>query len=151
MKILNQLSRNFVSPIALTVVMLWHPAIASDTIGNTAVALGDAVFQPLGTGPIQMAVLRGNPQSGPSSVYLRFPPNFPGAMHLHTHAYHALVISGASKHWLDGQQEADATLQKPGDYWYQAGGQAHQDSFPTDEPTVLYVQFEGPMDVTQVE
>lgn len=77
---------------------------------------------------------------------LRFPPKFPSGMHHHSHSYHAVLIACASKHWVKGESEADALLQRPGDYWYQAGDQVHQDSFPTDEPTILFLQFDGPMD-----
>ena len=82
---------------------------------------------------------------------LKYPPNFPGGMHIHSNAYHAVVVSGASKHWVEGETEADARLQQPGDYWYQTGGQVHQDSFPTDAETILFIQFDGPADTTFVE
>jgi len=61
------------------------------------------------------------------------------------------VVTGASKHWIEGETEAEATLQRPGDYWYQAGGQVPQDSFPTNEETILFLKFDGPMDTTFVQ
>ncbi len=143
---LPRLFRNFFLP-TLILLFSWMPYALSTDISNAAVAVEQAEFKTLGIGPIQMAVLNGNPETGPSAVFLKFPPNFPGSMHSHTSGYHAIVVSGASKHWLEGQNESDVALQQPGDYWYQIGGQPHQDSFPTDEPTVIYVQFEGPMDV----
>ncbi|MCU9840391.1 DUF4437 domain-containing protein [Ruegeria sp. WL0004] len=127
------------------------PAFADSHSGNTAKALAGVEFVPIGDLPIELAVLWGNPQEGESAVLLKFPPNFPGGMHTHTYAYHAVVVSGASKHWTEGESEADARLQLPGDYWYQIGGQVHQDSFPTDAETILYLQFEGPMDTHFVE
>ena len=117
--------------------------------GNTAKPLNGLEFAPLMD--IEIAVLWGNPQEGESAVMLKFPPNFPGGMHTHTSSYHAVVVSGASKHWAKGETEADAPLQRPGDYWYQAGGQVHQDSFPTDEETILFLQFDGPVDTDFVE
>ncbi|WP_170416162.1 DUF4437 domain-containing protein [Ruegeria atlantica] len=111
------------------------------------IALEEAeFFQPEGA-PFELAVLWGNPQEGPSAVFMKFPPNFPGAMHSHTHGYHGLVVTGASKHYIKGESEAEVPLQTPGDYWYQPGGEHHNDSFPTDEPTILLIQWEGPMDV----
>lgn len=121
-------------------------AAAEGHVGFSAVALQDLEFQPIGDLPIQLAVLWGNPGEGEVAVMLKFPPNFPGGMHSHTSAYHGLVISGGSRHWVEGASEADAPLMRPGDYWYQAGGQTHQDSFPTDEETILFLKFEGPMD-----
>lgn len=147
MTLLNR-ARRTALPALFALCALAHPVVAGGEVGNAAVALDQADFQPYGDTPIEIAVLNGDPQTGPSAVLLKFPPRFPGAMHAHTHAYHAVVVSGASKHWVDGQTEADVPLQRPGDYWYQFGGQAHQDSFPTDEPTIIYVQFDGPLDVT---
>ena len=72
-------------------------------------------------------------------------------MHIHTFGYHGVVISGASKHWVAGETEEDARLLLPGDYWYQAGGQVHQDSFPTNVETILFLQFEGAMDTIFVD
>lgn len=109
-------------------------------------ALSQLEFSPVGELPIQIAVLWDNPSEGPSAVMLKFPPNFPGGMHIHTHGNHGLVVSGASKHWTEQGTEEDAVLQVPGDCWYQAGGQVHQDSFPTDEEKTLFLQVEGSLD-----
>ncbi|MES0808910.1 DUF4437 domain-containing protein [Roseibium sp. SCPC15] len=123
------------------------PAQAETPESSYRIALESAeFFQPEGA-PFELAVLWGNPQKGPSAVFMKFPPNFPGAMHSHTHGYHGMVVTGASKHFIKGESEADVPLQTPGDYWYQPGGEHHNDSFPTDEPTILFIQWEGPMDV----
>ena len=127
------------------------PAFADSPANNTAKALAGLEFAPIRDLPIEIAVLWGNPQEGESAVMLKFPPNFPGGMHTHTNGYHAIVVSGASKHWIEGENEADAPLQRPGDYWYQMGGQVHQDSFPTDEETVLFLKFDGPLDTIFAE
>ena len=139
------LAATFISVLALS------PAFADSHTGNTAKALIGLEFAPIGDLPIEIAVLWGNPQEGPSAVMLKFPPNFPDGMHTHTNAYHGVVISGASKHWVEGASEADAPLQVPGDYWYQVGGQVHQDSFPTDEETIIFLQLDGPLDTMFVE
>lgn len=129
--------------------MAFSFAFADGHTGNTSRPLTSLEFAPLMD--IEIAVLWGNPQEGEAAVMLRFPPNFPGGMHTHTSSYHAVVVSGASRHWVEGETEADAPLQRPGDYWYQAGGQVHQDSFPTDEETILFLQFDGPVDTDFVE
>lgn len=127
------------------------PAFADGHGGYSAKAFADLEFFPIGNLPIQIAVLWGNPQEGPSAVMMKFPPNFPGGMHTHTYGYHAVVVSGASKHWGQDETEATAPLQMPGDYWYQEAGQVHQDSFPTDAETILYLQFDGPIDTKFVK
>jgi hypothetical protein len=131
--------------------LAFSSAFADSDSGYKARALAELEFTPIGELPIQIAVLWGNPQEGDSAFMLKYPPNFPGGMHVHSDAYHAVVVSGASKHWVKGETEADALLQQPGDYWYQTGGQVHQDSFPTDTETILFIQFDGPADTTFVE
>jgi hypothetical protein len=128
-----------------------EPVLADGHSGYSSSALADLEFMLIGDLPIQIAVLWGSPQDGPSAVMMKFPPNFPGGMHTHTHGYHAVVVSGASKHWGQDETEATAALQMPGDYWYQEADLVHQDSFPTDEETILYLQFEGPIDTMFVE
>ena len=56
----------------------------------------------------------GNPQEGPSAVFMKFPPNFPGAMHSHSHGYRGLVVTGASMHYVQGESEAEVPLVTPG-------------------------------------
>lgn len=132
---------------ALTVA----PARAENPTSYVSKALAEVEFTPVGDLPIEMAVLWGDPQNGESAILLKFPPNFPGGMHKHSHAYHGLVLKGGSRHWAEGESEADARLQTPGDYWYQKAGLVHRDSFPTDEETILFLQFEGPADTIFVK
>lgn len=125
--------------------------IASAQDANVSRDLAELEFAPIGDLPIQIAVLWGNPQECPSAFMLKYPPGFPGGMHIHTNAYHAVVVSGAVKHWVKGDSEDEARLHVRGDYWYQQGGEWHQDSFPTDEETILFVKFDGISDTTFAE
>lgn len=148
--IAKSLTQSIAKALAVTVLLACTvalPAQAETAESSYRIALDKAeFFQPEGA-PFELAVLWGNPQEGPSAVFMKFPPNFPGAMHSHTHGYHGVVVTGASKHYVKGESEAEVPLQTPGDYWYQPGGEPHNDSFPTDEPTILFIQWDGPMDV----
>jgi hypothetical protein len=73
--------------------MAFSFAFADGNTGNTAKPLAGLEFAPLMDTPIEIAVLWGNPQEGESAVMLKFPPNFPGGMHSHTNAYHAVALS----------------------------------------------------------
>ena len=86
-------------------------------------------FAPLLGGATQIAVVLGNPQTGPSSIMLRFSPGSPRIMHSHAAGYYAVVGNGASKDWVQVADVATAPSQTPRDYWYQAGWQVHQDGF----------------------
>jgi len=83
--------------------------------GHVVVPYDSFEFAPLLGGPTQIAVVSGIPQTGPSFIILRFPPNSPGVMHSHTAGYHAMVVSGAFKHWVKGADVATVPLQTPGD------------------------------------
>ena len=136
---------------AVAAALIASSVSAEDLPANTSKELSDLDFAPIEDLPIQIAVLWGDPQTGPSAFMLKYPPNFPGGMHIHTNAYHAVVVSGGVKHWRKGEAEADAPLHRPGDYWYQSGGEWHQDSFPTGEETILFIKFDGISDTTFAE
>ncbi|MFS4580175.1 cupin domain-containing protein [Phaeobacter sp. C3_T13_0] len=97
-------------------------------------------------GGIRIAPLWVDPEIERHGQMVKLARSSPGAVRKHTHAYRAVIISGASKHWVQGQTADDVALQGPGDFWYQAGGQNYQDQFPTDGPTVLYVAWDGQPD-----
>ena len=139
-------NKAIVAVFCLATTLTASASPAADLSGHVVVPYQSAKFMPLMGGPTEIAVLSGNPQTGPSSILLRFPPKYSGAMHSHTAGYHAIVIAGASKHWTKNSDAASAPLQTPGDYWFQAGDQVHQDSFPSDEITTVFLRFEGPVD-----
>ena len=98
------------------------------------VPLESATFVPvvahLPDGP-RMAVLWGDPNTGPSAVLLEMKK---GAvpLHVHTADYHLVVIEGTMNHWGAGQTEADAKPLQPGSYWFQPGNLPHADSCLSD-------------------
>jgi quercetin dioxygenase-like cupin family protein len=92
----------------------------------------------------RVAVLWGDPDSGPSAMLLEVPGGG-GRLHLHRSTYHLVVLEGAMKHWAEGESEADAQLLEPGSYWFQPGGAAHGDSCLA-ERCLMFVQWEGARD-----
>jgi quercetin dioxygenase-like cupin family protein len=94
------------------------------------VPIEDARFAPvlarLPEGP-RMAVLWGDPNTGPSAMLLEMKRGA-GPMHTHTADYHLVVIEGTMKHWGAGEKESDAKPLGPGSYWFQPGGLAHADA-----------------------
>jgi quercetin dioxygenase-like cupin family protein len=111
------------------------------------VAFEDAPFVPVmadrpDAGAI--AVLWGDPNSGPSAMFIRLPK---GALPMHSHSsdYHLLVLKGVAKHWSEGQTEAAAKPLGPGSYWFQHGNEVHGDSCLSDE-CVLHIVWAGKRD-----
>jgi len=92
----------------------------------------------------QVAVLRGDPNSGPSSTLLRLAKG-PTPLHVHSSDYDLVVISGEMKHWERGQSEAQAAVLGPGSYYFQPGDLVHAGACLTDE-CLMYVQWSGRRD-----
>jgi NIPSNAP/Domain of unknown function (DUF4437) len=111
------------------------------------VAAAQAKYAPVNPAHPQgarLAVLSGDPQTGPSSMLLKF-GRTDGAMHVHSSDYHLVVIEGTMQHWSAGESQADAPLLGPGSFWFQRGEQAHQDACRSDQ-CVMYVQWAGKRD-----
>jgi quercetin dioxygenase-like cupin family protein len=112
-----------------------------------AVAFSDAKFVPvvarLPDGP-RMAVLWGDPTTGPSAVLLEMKR---GSVPLHVHSadYHLVVLEGTMKHWIEGDTEETARPLGPGSYWFQPGGQPHADACLT-EKCVMQIVWSGKRD-----
>lgn len=90
---------------------------------------------------MQIAVLRGDPASGPSSMLMRFGEGV-SPMHAHAADYDAVVLEGTVQHWKEGEAQSQAPLLKPGSYWFQPAVERHADAC-LSETCVLYVQWAG--------
>ncbi len=94
----------------------------------------------------QVAVLRGDPESGPSTMLMKMPSNRGrNVMHVHSSDYQLVVISGRMKHWSKAQSEEKAEAMGPGGYWFQPGGRAHTDVCLSDE-CLMYIVWSGKRD-----
>lgn len=111
-----------------------------------------AAFKPLDPsrpGSPQIAVLRGDPATGPSAMLMKFGKG-DGRLHVHSSDYDLVVLKGEMKHWGSGETVAAAKVLGPGSYWFQPGNQAHADSCLSDE-CLMYVQWAGKRDSRAVE
>ncbi|TKR33402.1 DUF4437 domain-containing protein [Luteimonas gilva] len=94
----------------------------------------------------QVAVLRGDPEKGPSTMLMRMKLNKGrNVMHVHSSDYQLVVISGRMKHWSKAQSEEKAEAMGPGGYWFQPGGRAHTDACLSDE-CLMYIVWSGKRD-----
>jgi quercetin dioxygenase-like cupin family protein len=92
----------------------------------------------------QMAVLRGDPAKGPSTMLLKF-KRATGVLHVHTSDYELVILQGTMKHWGERDSEAAVKPLGPGSYWFQPGGQPHADSCLSDE-CVMFITWAGKRD-----
>lgn len=108
-----------------------------------------APLDPKNPGGIQMAVLSGDPKTGPAAFELKLPKG-PAPIHWHSSDYYAWSVEGNTKHWLPGK-EADAKSNPPGTFWFQPGGSTapHGDECLSDSCT-LFIFMPGKFDFTPV-
>jgi quercetin dioxygenase-like cupin family protein len=92
----------------------------------------------------QMAVLGGDPNTGPSAMLLRMNKGV-NAMHVHSADYHCVVLEGTMQHWEQGQSQDGAKLLRTGSFWFQPGNTAHNGACLTDR-CLMYVQWAGKRD-----
>lgn len=98
----------------------------------------------------QIAVLWGDPTTGPSAALLKYPKSDSGSMHSHTSDYHLVVLEGKAKHWAKGEPEASAPLLGPGSYWFQPGKQPHADTCLSDH-CLMFIKWSGKEDAMAAE
>ena len=91
----------------------------------------------------QLAVASGDPQKGPSAVYLKLKKGSAG-IHSHTADYHAVLVSGTARHW-DGEDGSQAKELNAGSYWFQPGKKDHGDECVSDE-CVIFLQLASKFD-----
>jgi quercetin dioxygenase-like cupin family protein len=145
--------RNRVSCVAATLLACLSLAAWTGTgdaaVPDRAVVIPyeDAKFTPIDPsqpeGP-QIAVLLGDPGTGPSSMLMKF-GRMPGRLHYHTADYELVVLEGRMKHWVEGQVEAETPTLGPGSYWRQPRRQPHGDSCLTDV-CVMFIKWSAKRD-----
>lgn len=127
------------------------PVEAKPDLGDyKLVAMDDLEWAPMDPEQpegIKLAVVDGNPmEDGQSTFFLQLPVKANSGLHTHTAGYRAVVVSGAPRHWLAGENEKKVAALAPASYWNQPGGQAHGDSCEGPEACVLFVIMDGKFD-----
>jgi quercetin dioxygenase-like cupin family protein len=127
--------------------------VAASALGASAddrmitVKREDAKFVPVDPsrpGLAQIAVLAGDPATGPSSMLMKMKKT-QGVLHYHTAGYDLVVVEGQMKHWGEREKEAQVPVLGPGSYWHQPGGQLHGDSCLSEE-CLMFIKWEGKRD-----
>jgi hypothetical protein len=100
----------------------------------------------------QVAVISGDPATGPVAFELKLPK---GAvpLHYHTSDYYAVVVAGSQKHYLPGDDASKQKANPVGTAWFQPGGSdktAHNDECVTDSCT-LFIMMPGKLDLIPIK
>lgn len=91
----------------------------------------------------EVTVLHGEPAGRPD-VFLRVPAGYAIPPHAHTSPEHMILVAGEMHLKYDGQPEQTLTT---GSFAYGPAGRGHDARCGTAGPCVLFIAFEGPMDV----
>jgi quercetin dioxygenase-like cupin family protein len=96
----------------------------------------------------RMAVLWGDPTSGPYGALLRVPAGFELPMHRHSSDERVVVIDGASIHWAEGHDRPAAPIMRSGDYLLIPAGVNHASAATAGEECLELIAQDGRFDFT---
>ena len=97
----------------------------------------------------EVAVLSGDPATGPSAMYIRLRKGVI-PMHVHVSAYQLVVMQGSLKRWNDEQTEDSVPALGAGSYLFEPANQPHANSCVTDE-CLVYLVWSGRQSTRSVE
>ena len=123
---------------------------AASQAAPVTVPVAEARFVPVNPGDpnsTQIAVLRGDPATGPSDMLMRFGRG-EGVPHVHSSDYRLVVVEGVMKHAEPGAW-ASAPSMGPGSYWFQPANQPHVDSCLSERCT-MFISWSGKRDTTRL-
>jgi anti-sigma factor ChrR (cupin superfamily) len=95
----------------------------------------------------QIAALHGDPSQPNVDVFFKVPGNYDLPAHRHTSAERMVLVAGELDVTYDGQPTANL---KSGTYAYGPAALSHSGRCVSDEPCVLFIAFEAPLDATPV-
>jgi len=85
---------------------------------------------------VQMADVTGNMGTGAHGTFGKFTPNSASPLHIHTGAYHGVVISGVMENPFSNEKNPPKLT--PGSYWYVPAGAKHVTSCLSATPCLFY-------------
>lgn len=92
----------------------------------------------------EIAVLHGNPGKPNADIFFKVPGGYRIPYHWHSSAERMVLVNGELHVTYDGQATA---ILRPGTYAYGPAGAPHTAECHGVEPCVLFIAFEGPVDV----
>ena len=96
--------------------------------------------------PVEIAVLWGNPETGPAAVMVRFPEGYQEPWHFHSSTYHSVLIKGEFQSRNQSAEKPGMEVYGPGSYAVQPGGAVHSEVNAGTGDLVALVYFDGPVD-----
>ena len=139
------------TPVGANVASHDGPPAGNEAPLAKAAADGDLEWGPCPEGMPQgcgIAVLHGDPAKPNSDIFLRVPGGSAIPPHAHSSAERMILVGGELEVRYQG---APATLLRAGHYAYGPAKLPHQAQCRSSDPCILFIAFEGPVDVLPVE
>lgn len=95
----------------------------------------------------QVAVLHGDPSEPNADVFFRVPGGYTLPRHRHTSAERMVLVAGELHLTYEGRRSVELV---PGTYAYGPARLAHEGRCVSEEPCVLFIAFEAPIDASAV-
>ena len=112
---------------------------------KSVVSFDDLEFSPLAEGsPVNVALLWGDPETGPAAIMVRFPEGYEEPWHSHSSTYHAVLVKGSFQ--TKSQDGEVSKVCGPGSYIVQPGGEVHSEVNAGSGELVALVYLDGPVD-----
>jgi len=116
-------------------------------IEKTMTTYEDLPFAPLAEGSrVEIAVLWGNPETGPAAVMVRFPQGYQEPWHSHTTTYYSVLVKGKFRSKSKVADINESAIYGPGSFVVQPGGAVHSEINAGSGQLVAFVYFDGPVD-----
>lgn len=141
--------------IGMAVLLAMGPALAQPASDRRPLAIGQAdkglawgPCPPIYAGDCALAVLQGDSAKPNADVFLKVGGGT--LLHNHTHSSAERMILVGGRLQLAYAGAAPATL-APGDYAFGPAGAPHIARCVSQEPCILFIAFEGPVDAALVK
>ena len=118
------------------------PSSRSVSDAREAAAAHVAWTQPFGPHGPEMAVVWGDPKTGPHGSLLRFRPGAVAGLHVHPHDSYGVVVEGMLVHTYQGQPPGEPL--GPGSWYFEPAGVPHVSTCGVEGPCVVLVHNPGP-------
>jgi len=137
-----------ISGISLSALAGQNGIVGFDPAKEVATPAAQVAFNKINPA-ISMGGAYGNMSKGGHGTFGKFPANFITPFHIHTGAYHGVVISGTMTNPFKG--EKTPPVMKAGSYWYVPAKSEHATACVSETPCKFYFHADSAFDFHPVK
>ncbi|WP_415400836.1 cupin domain-containing protein [Tateyamaria sp. SN3-11] len=135
--------------IVIFLSLMLNPVTSwAEEVADVILPEEDKVFKEV-MGPVAFADAYGNRETGYHGTFGRFPAGFETPVHIHSHAYRAIVLKGKMTNPFVG--EDTAPIMSPGSFWSVAAETPHTTACVSEKPCEFFMYGTENFDFVPVE